>query len=77
MGGMDDIRNKANEYGEKAKGARRQGSEQAQEGMQRAGQEASERTGGRFDEQAQQGKEQQARRGRGEDSNDEPQDDWS
>ncbi|MGW5350008.1 antitoxin [Streptomyces sp. NPDC004031] len=76
MGGMDDMRNKANELGEKAKGARRQGSEQAQEGMQRAGQEASERTGGRSDEQAQRGQEQ-ARRRMGEDANDEPQDDWS
>ncbi|WP_031514320.1 antitoxin [Streptomyces sp. NRRL F-5123] len=76
MGGTDDIRNKASEYGEKAKGARRQGSDRAQEGAQRAGQEASERTGGRFDEQAQRG-EEQARRRMGQDSNDEPQDDWS
>ncbi|MFI0718991.1 antitoxin [Streptomyces sp. NPDC021224] len=73
---MDDMRNKANELGEKAKGARRQGSEQAQEGMQRAGQEASERTGGRSDEQSRRGQEQ-ARRRMGEDTNDEPQDDWS
>jgi hypothetical protein len=76
MGGMDDIRNKANEYAEKAKGARRQGSEQADEGRQRAGQETPERSGGRLDEQAQRGQEQ-ARRRMGEDSTDEPQDDWS
>ncbi|NUS10865.1 MAG: antitoxin [Streptomyces sp.] len=73
---MDDIRNKASEYADKAKGARRQGADQADEGMERAGQEASERTGGRFDEQAQRGREQ-ARRRMGEDSNDEIQDDWS
>lgn len=76
MGGMDDIRNKASEYAEKAKGARRQGSEQAEEGTQRVGQEAPERSGGRFDEQAERGQEQ-ARRRTGENSNDEPQDDWS
>ena len=75
MGGMDDIRNKASEYAEKAKGARRQGSEQAEEGMERSGQEFSERAGGR-DEQAQRGQER-ARRQMGEDSNDEAQDDWS
>lgn len=75
MGGMDDIRNKANEYAEKAKGARRQGSEQADEGMQRAGQDAPERSG-RRDEQGQRGQDQ-ARRRMGEDSNDEAQDDWS
>jgi hypothetical protein len=76
MGGMDDIRNKASEYADKAKGARRQGSEQAEQGMQRPGQEDSERSGGRRDEQAQRGQEQ-ARRRMGEDSMDEPQDDWS
>ncbi|NJP46194.1 hypothetical protein [Actinacidiphila epipremni] len=73
---MDDIRNKAGEYADKAKGARRQGSEQAEQGMQRPGQEDSERSGGRRDEQAQRGQEQ-ARRRMGEDSMDEPQDDWS
>ncbi|MFG1809109.1 Rv0909 family putative TA system antitoxin [Streptomyces sp. NPDC049040] len=76
MGGMDDIRNKASEYAEKAKGARRQGSEQADEGMQRAGRETSERSGGRHDEQAQRGQEQ-ARRRMGDDSHDDAQDDWS
>lgn len=76
MGGMDDIRNKASEYADKAKGARRQGSEQAEQGMQRPGQEDSERSGGRRDEQAQRGQEQ-ARRRMGKDSMDEPQDDWS
>ncbi|WUH93148.1 hypothetical protein OG900_25560 [Streptomyces sp. NBC_00433] len=75
MGGMDDIRNKASEYADKAKTARRQGSEQADEGMQRAGREASERSGGRLDEPAQPGQERARRMG--EDSNDEPQDDWS
>ncbi|MFI0895953.1 antitoxin [Streptomyces sp. NPDC020983] len=76
MGGTDEIRNKAGDYADKAKGARRQGSEKAQEGVDRAGQEASERTGGRFDEQVQRGQDQ-ARRRMGEDANDEAQDDWS
>ncbi|WP_329178344.1 hypothetical protein [Streptomyces sp. NBC_01477] len=76
MGGMDDIRNKAGEYAEKAKGARRQGSEQADDSAQRAGQDASERSGGRLDESARSGQEQ-ARRRVGDDSTDEAQDDWS
>jgi hypothetical protein len=76
MSGMDDMRNKASERADKAKGARRQGSERAEQGMQRAGQEASERSGGRFDEQAQRGQDQ-ARRRMGEDPADEHQDEWS
>jgi hypothetical protein len=76
MGGMDDRKNKANDYAEKAKGARRQGSEQPEEGMQRGGQESPERSGGRIDEQAERGQDQ-ARRRMDQDSNDDLQDDWS
>ena len=76
MGGMDDIRNKANEYSEKAKGARRQGAEQDEQGMRRGGQEAPERSGGRLDEHGQRGQEQ-GRQRMDQDSNDELQDDWS
>lgn len=76
MGGMEDMKDKANERAEKAKGARRQGSEQADQSMQRVGQEASERSGGRFDEPAQRGQEQ-GRQRMDRDSNDEFEDDWS
>jgi hypothetical protein len=76
MGGMDDMRNKADEIGEKAKGARRRGSEQPEQGMRRGGEEASERSGGRLDEQSERGQEQ-GRQRMDQDANDELQDDWS
>jgi hypothetical protein len=78
MGGMDDMKNKANEYADKAKGARRQGQgqEQGDEGMQRPGQDAPQRSGGRIDEQAERGQ-GQSRQRMDQESNEDMQDDWS
>jgi hypothetical protein len=71
---MDDMKNKANEYADKAKGARRQGQgqEQGDEGMQRPGQDAQQRSG----EQAERGQ-GQSRQRMDQESNEDFQDDWS
>lgn len=76
MDGMDDMQQQASEHAGKAKGARRQASGQAGQDMRRPGREASERSAGSPDEQARRGQEQ-GRRRMGDESLDEPQDDWS